>query len=240
MKAERRHELRENDLLHALEGARDYVNQNGARIAVALVAIIGIAAAVSFGIRSRTAEYEDIWRQKNELRFEDVPTGRQSLQTLAALTARTSDDAFVLSALMDQGRHALRLAELVPFPPDLDLNEQARQAFDELRTRFPGNPMAVGVAALGLATVEENLYIHDRDLTHKDSARRYLDSVVQNPALNGMPFQQMAIDRLASLDATFSEVVIVPPSAPPEEAATAPAAAEVDVVVDQPEPDGTP
>jgi hypothetical protein len=76
--------------------------------------------------------------------------------------------------------------------------------------------MAVGLATLGLATVEENEYSLDRDPAHRQRAEELLNSVVENPLLTGMPFQALAVDRLKSLDSVFSEVVFVPPSAPEE------------------------
>jgi hypothetical protein len=216
MKAERRHELRENELLHTLEATREYISENGSRIALTVVVVLVIVAAISFGIRARTAAYEDIWRRKAELSFQDAATGRASLQSLAALTRETGDQAFVLQALIDQGRQAIRLSQEVPNPPDLELNKQAREAFEQLRTRFPDNPLAMGVALLGLATVEENEFAVDKDLVHKDRAKAHLDAVMQTPLLNALPFQQIARDRLAGLNATFSQIVVGPPSAPPE------------------------
>lgn len=228
MKAERRHELRENDLQHALESTRDYLNENGARLGVAAVVVLVIVGAVSFGVRSRSAAYEDFWRQKNQLSFEDVTVGRQSLAKLDDLTRQTSDKAFVLSSLIDQGRQALRMAEQVPFPPDPEFNAHARTTFNDLKSRFPDNPMAQGIAELGLATASENEFVLDKNPAHKEKAKAHLESVVKNPLLNGLPFQQMAVNRLATLDATFSPVIYVPPAPPVEE----PSALEVEPAVD--------
>lgn len=245
MKAERRHELRENDLIHALEAARDYLNENGGRLAVAVIGVLAIVVAVSFGLRSRAAAYEDLWRQKNSLRFEDVEGGRKSLEQLAVLTNRSSDESFVISGLIEQGRQGLRLATMVEAPPDRELNDRAREAFEELRRRFPNNPMAQGVAGLGLATVEENSYALDHDAARKAKAETLLRSIVENPALAGMPFPQMAGDRLQALDEVFTEVITVPAPAVPETAdpaADAPVGtAPVEVVpVEVPPAEGTP
>ena len=215
MKADRRHELKENDLLLALDGARNYLDVHGKQIGLIAVAILVVFGAVSLGLRSRTAALEDIWRRRSDLKFEPVDVGKKSLEALESITKEVSDKEFLLSSLTDQGRQALRLAQQVPFPPDRELNEKARDAFEQLRSRFSDNPLAVGVALSGLATVEENEFVLDGELSHKEKARTYLNAIVGNPKLNALPFQQLALDRLKLLDATFTRVTVEPPPPPP-------------------------
>ena len=111
MKAERRHELRENDLLHALEGRATTSMRTADGSGAGLIALVALVAAVSFGVRSREAAHHDLWRRRAQLNFDDPDKGRQSLKDLAAMTGETSDSSFALSALLDQGRHALRLTQ---------------------------------------------------------------------------------------------------------------------------------
>jgi len=215
MKADRRHELKENDLLLALDGARQYLDVHGKQIGLIAVLILVVFGAVSFGLRSRAATMEDIWRRRNDLKFEPVDVGKKSLEALAGITKEVTDKEFVLASLTDQGRQALRLAQQVPFPPDRELNQKAREAFGQLLLRFSDNPLAVGVALSGLATVEENEFVLDSDLSHKDKARAHLNAIVSNPKLNALPFQQLALDRLKSIDSTFTKVTVEPPPPPP-------------------------
>jgi len=215
MKAERRHELKDNDLLLALDGARNYFDVHGKQIGLIAVAILVVFGAVSFGLRSREAAMEDILRRRNDLKFEPVDVGKKSLEALAGITKEVSDEEFVLSSLTEQGRQALRLTQQVPFPPDRELNQKARDAFEQLRSRFSNNPLALGVALSGLATVEENEFVLDGNLAHKEKARAHLSAIVGNPKLNALPFQQLALDRLKVLDATFTKVTVEPPPPPP-------------------------
>jgi hypothetical protein len=217
MKAERRHELRENDLVHAMEVGRDYLRDNGGRVGVVCLVVIVAAVAISFGVRSQEAAHADIFRRMDGLAFNDVETGRQSLDTLTSLIAESNDEGFALKGLLQQGRQALRLAQEVPFPPDLDLNEQAQSAFQILRTRFPDNPLATGVALNGLATVEENRFAYDEDVSHKEKARGYLTAIVEDASLNGLAFQRIALDRLDALEGTFTVVTLAAPTLTPEE-----------------------
>lgn len=215
MKADRRHELKENDLMLALEGARKYFDVHGKQIGLAAVAILVVLGAVSFGFRARAAAMEDVWRRRNQLLFEPLDVGRKSLEALEGITREVSNKEFVLASLTDQGRQALRLAQQVPFPPDRELNQKAREAFEQLRARFSDNPLANGVALSGLATVEENEFVLDGDLSHKESARALLNAIVGDPRLNALPFQQLALDRLKLIDTTFTKVTVEPPPPPP-------------------------
>ena len=213
MKAERRHELRENELSHALYVAGTYVADRGKRFGVAAVAVVLLLVLVSLAMRSRAAAHEDRWRELSRLTFEDPETARGSLERLIALTRESSDERFLLTVLMDQGLRALRLSQQGPLHPDRDLNDKAQDAFEQLLTRFPSNPLAVGVARCGLATTEENLFVLTGDIVHKERARQHLTAVITNDILNGMPFQRLAIDRRSAIDATFTDVRFALPDA---------------------------
>ena len=217
MKAERRHELRENDLLHAIQVGKDYLRDNSGRVSVVCIVVIVAAAAVSFGIRSRAAAHEDVYRRMDLLSFDSVEAGRESLDSLATMIRESTDDEFILKGRLEQGRQALRLAQEVHFPPDVDLNAEARRAFEGMLARFPDNPLATGIALNGLATVEENEFAYDEDFSHKEKAREHLTAVVGNPLLTGMTFQRIALDRLDTLDETFTTVTMVAPTLTPEE-----------------------
>ena len=126
MKTERRHELKENDLAHALTVAKTYIDENGGRIGLLILIVFGALAVVTFTVRSRAAAIEDVWRRRSELKFDDVVTGKQSLESLKAMTHEVSDDRFVLDSLIDYTRQALRLAQEVPDAPDPELNIMAQ------------------------------------------------------------------------------------------------------------------
>lgn len=206
MKTGRRHELKENDLAHMLEAAQTYLTQRGGRILFTVGAVVVVIAIVSISVRSRAAALEDAWQRKQSLAFEDAEEGKRSLETLDALTKDAADPAFVLTSLIDLGTHALRLAHEVDVPPDPELNEMARNAFTRLLARLGDNPMAFGVAHCGLATVEENAFVLDGNLAHKERARQHLEAVTGNPAVQGLPFHRLALDRQKLLDNVFTVV----------------------------------
>lgn len=223
MKADRRHELKENELAHALESTRDYIDRNGKQISLVLLAIIVIFAAVTFGLRSRAAAVQDVWRQRHELKFDTLENGKKSIDQFDTLVEKAPDDTFAMSALLDQGREALRLSQLEPFPPGKELNERARTSFQKLLDRFKGNALAEGSALTGLATVEENAFSIDGDPAHKTRAREYLTKVTEGAQFSGLPLQRAARDRLANLDSIFVHVEVQPPLAQPTPEPEAPA-----------------
>lgn len=211
MKAQRRHELKENDLSHALLVARDYLDEHGKQIGLAVVVVGAVVIGTALTVRSKGAAIEDHWQRKEELRFTDVEVGRESLAALKNLIQESKDEQFLLESLIDLGQHSLRLAGDVVVPPDQKLNEEARKAFEQLLERFGDKPFASGVAHLGLATVEENAFTLDRKASRKADADRHLSVIIEDPALDGLPFKRIAMDRRAALDVTFVPVVFVEP-----------------------------
>jgi len=215
MKSERRHELRENDLAHTLTVTRDFFEQYSKQITIGAVAILAVFAITSFVLRSRAEAHHDVWRQKNLLSFETPQEGAKGVDRLLELVDETSDRRFVLDGLMEAGRQSLKLAREAPFPPDREMNKRARRSFEELLKRFPRDPLPVGVALGGLATVEENEFLWDYDLSHKEKARGYLSRLSADSMFQSLPFQRTALDRLKSLDSVFQVTVFMPPPPPP-------------------------
>lgn len=237
MDAERRHHLRENDLAHGLTVTRDFFEQHSKQITVVAVTALALFAIGSFVVRSRAESHEDIWRQKHELKFENAQMGLQSVDRLLSLANETSDQRFIMDALTEAGRQALRLAKEAPFPPDRQLNDRARTAFEELMRRFPREPLALGVALTGLATVEENEYVLDHNLAHKEKAKQHLTRLSTEAQFAVLPFQRMGLDRLKNIDNVFQLTEFAPPP-PPEPAAEVEGAVEG---IDKPiEPTPTP
>lgn len=234
MKTERRHELKENDLGHALSVAKNYIDENGGRIGLLILIVFGTLAVITFTVRSRAAAVEDVWRRRSELTFADVEMGKQSLQSLKAMTHEVSDDRFVLDSLIDYTRHALRLAQEVPDAPDPELNNMAQSGFQEILDRFSDNPLARGIALNGLATVEQNSFIIDYSMAHKENARNYLQRLADTKELNATPFHQLALDRIYILDSVFTELQLDSPPLP--ELEITPVVNEDQSAADQPTP----
>ncbi|MCO6436491.1 MAG: hypothetical protein J5J06_05335 [Phycisphaerae bacterium] len=231
MKAERRHELKENDLSHALSVAQEYLSEHGRQIGLAVGAVVVIVIVLTVAMRSRANALETAWKRKGALTFTDPTSGREALSTLKTLADGSSDPTFVLSSLLDIGANALRLAQQVEAPPDAELNLQAQAAYEKMLSRFPSNPIAVGAAHVGLATVAENQFAIDGDMDHKEDARQHLQAVIDAKNLASTPYQLVASDRLAALDRTFTRVRWAEPKPAEEETASAPTAPPADETI---------
>lgn len=217
MKSERRHELKENDLAMLMDRCGVYLQENGGRLALAVVGVLVAIAVVGIVVRSRAAALEDAWQRRRALSFQDLESGRRSLDMLTSLTETTTDRSFVVGALIEVGRQGLDLATKTENHPDPELNEQARTAFTRLLSEFPENPLALGVARCGLASVEENAFALDGDLTHKARAREQLQAILDEPKFASMPFYRMASDRLNAIDGIFTVARFVAAPIVPED-----------------------
>ncbi|MCH8241188.1 MAG: hypothetical protein IH897_01100 [Planctomycetes bacterium] len=217
MKSERRHELKENDLAVLMDRFSAYLQEHGGRLALGVVGVLVAIAVVGIVVRSRAATLEDAWQRRRALSFKDLESGRRSLDMLNSLTETAGDRSFVMGALIDAGRYGLELAAKTENHPDPELNEKARTAFTRLLSEFPENPLAIGAARCGLASVEENAFAMDGDLIHKAKAREQLLAILNKPEFAGMPFYRMATDRLNNIDRIFTVARFVAAPIVPED-----------------------
>ena len=213
MKADRRHELQENELAVAITQARDFLGHNARTISIAIGAVVLVAILASFAVRSRVATREDQWRRFSQLDTKTPEKAREALPTLQALAREASDESFRMTALSELGRSALRLSQESDAPPDRAMLETARDAFDQLRTRFPRSPLAVSAGHLGLATIAEDMFLLTRDENQRTEARRHLTAVIEDPKAATLPVYRLAVDRRNALDATLTLVAFAPPDA---------------------------
>ena len=217
MKADRRHELRENDLEHWLRTAGDYINANGKTVGLLVVAVVAVVGGYLVITGQAEASRIGAWKNMSALTsnesLKDADAVKSSLDQLASLREANTAKDFAMASLITQADVALHQALQVDNPPDPKLNALARSAFEELLQRY-GNrvPLAFGAAHCGLATVEENEFAIDGDMSHKQAADEHLKKVVNHTALNVTPLNGIAIDRRARLDETFKKVTFAPPA----------------------------
>ena len=215
MKAERRHELKENDLIHFLTTTMEAAKQRSQTIGVIVVAIAAVAVVGTWTISSRSRAKVDDWSSKAALTYPNPQDGLLGLESLVSLRRGSSDETFVLDCLVDQGAIALDLAGRASPAPDPKLNAMAKDAFDELLSRFGEQFIAAGVGHSGLATVAENDFAIDQNPAHKETARRHLKNITENAAMfSGTPFMDNALARLNDLDHVFTPVIFAPPAPP--------------------------
>ncbi|MCC7291302.1 MAG: hypothetical protein IT449_04465 [Phycisphaerales bacterium] len=219
MKAERRHELKENDLVHALHDLRAYTQSHGQRLLLTGGGIVVIILLVWFIIRSSSQATMRDWARYTEIASTVETTGWSTgLNDLLDLGGKTKDSALAIRILGQCGQEGLRLA--IEAKDDAEakaFTDQAEQAFTLLRDQYGGTrALARGVAICGLATVAENRFALTGDAAQKDVAKRYLEQVANDPELNATPMKNQAITRLTTLDEVFKPVTFAPPLPKPE------------------------
>ncbi len=211
MKTERRHELQENELALSLAKAREFIGQNSRTLTIGLAVVAGVFILGNFAVRSRAASREDQWRRLGQLTFSDPTKVFESIAALRVLSEEAGDDAFRMTSLFELGMQSLIASQKSEAPPDRKLLETARGAYEKLIGTFPNSPLALGTARLGLATIEEDMYLLTRDAAHKSRAREHLTSVVDDTRMASLPLYRLALDRRNALDTTLTLVAFAPP-----------------------------
>ncbi len=237
MKAERRHELKENELLHIIEQSKEFFNKYGTHILLGVVGVCAVALAMSWNSSARIQAVNEAYFDLDELRselsrsgFEEVSLDESAkarppaeiLREIGGLAAGSSDDKFQQRAYLEQGHSALSLSTRHGTEVNEKLLKIARSAFEKLAKIAKNRDEVAAMAHLGLATVEENEFVIDGNPAHKTKAREHFEAVIAMKSLSNTPLMNIATSRLGRIDSTFTKVEFAPPL-PKEESADLPA-----------------
>ena len=224
MKTERRQELRTNDLgaflLDVNDWTRKYIGRIGACAVVGLVALL----MMRYHERSQLQSRESAILAMSGLSFGPAETDA-SFETLDGLIRDSKDPDVRMTALVRNGGAALNavMGSDGFKPQHLD---RAEKAYLELVEAYPDRMPVVGMAMSALATIAENRFVADEDLSHKEVARGYLTELQNGARFKGTPFQVDAAERLLHLDEVFQVIALAEPLAPAAAEPLAPAAEE--------------
>jgi hypothetical protein len=224
MKAERRQELRTNELAQMLEQARQVMRTWGSYIVGGVVVVVLVIAFVAYRAAAADQALSDAWQNLREMQGKyfftqtsekrtdaEIATGFEGLQRVAD-AAKTPDLAF--EALANQAQIAMQLSGMTPGGVDANYLDRAEQAYNALKIRMPDNPLAVALALDGAARIEADRFVLDADPAHKDKARRFLEQLRDDPRFAHTPFQTAALAHLNRLDDMFREVKLAPAPVP--------------------------
>jgi hypothetical protein len=210
MKTTRRQELKSNELAQFLEDAREFFRTYGNYVVGAVAVVALVLLGYVYMTRSAAQSLADATQQMRSLPLDTDQDVRDSVAKLRQLAAENQDEDFIMGALRWRAGRAMDRAHAADDgTPSREFLDMARAAFNEVLERHPDRTLDVGGALIGLATIEEDLFILDDDLAHKEAARRFLEQIRDNQDLNGTPFQTIALDRLNALDETFVQVVMI-------------------------------
>lgn len=210
MKTTRRQELKTNELLETLRDARDFFDRHGNYVVGAVVVAAVAVLVYVYKDRSASQTLANARQEMRALPFTTDDEVRSSVAALERLAGESKNDGFIRETLRRRAALAISRADAADDgTPSAEFLEMARSAYQTVLERYPNRVLDYGAALTGLATIEEDLFILDQDLSHKEKARQYLELVRDNEALNGMPFQSIALERLNALDQTFVQVAMV-------------------------------
>lgn len=214
MKTERRHELRTNDLSAFLLDTQEWAKKHATALGTVSVVAVVVVLSVAMVSRSRDSSMDAAWETMRTLSFT-LEDAEASFITLDGLISEAKDRDFKMKALLNKATRSMNMALLQAegFQPEyLDWAEEAYHALlDGYADRMPVAATALG----GLATIEENRFVTDGDLSHRDTARAFLERLQNQAEFKGTPFQTNAARRLQTLDETFQTITMVEPPPPP-------------------------
>ncbi|GJM26683.1 MAG: hypothetical protein DHS20C16_30980 [Phycisphaerae bacterium] len=247
MKSTRRHELKSNDLAHALEQlGSSFKSWGGYVIGGMAVVFVGVVIFTYMKSARETAQDEAFVQLQKELSpgLAGIPKTNdellRSISRIADLGEQSSDAKFKIDAIMKRADLALNAAVFGQGGIDLALLKEAKSAFEEIVRDHRNLPIHYGRALFGLYQVEANGFAVDGDPARKEAAEGYLEQLRDDSRLAGVPFQTIAIDRLNELDGIFVDVKFPKQPGSAVQAIVSPSQPSSTVTIGTPKAEGTP
>jgi hypothetical protein len=200
MKAEERHELKENDLKTWLQyGFPIWIKNNGSYVLLALaLALLGFQLWRWYE-RKQVAEAQAAWA---ELAATDAPGVENKAMKLQGIIDQYQSRPIKALALRALGNSYLDIVaagatDEGPTATTIDKQDalnRAQAAFDRILKEFPEQTLAVGSAKIGLALIAENR-------GEWDSAKKQYEAIADKAGpFGGTAFAVDATNRLAQVD----------------------------------------
>jgi predicted negative regulator of RcsB-dependent stress response len=222
MKAQRRHDLRENLLASEIGKVADFLKKNGSYLAtgVLVVAVAVFAVVILRGrAEAKEAGVRLQWDRVQQAKYAPEFDRSQLVKELTDLTEQTTDKRLAALAAVELGDEFSRR---ILASNDVDRTELAKKAEYWYRwaiSKFVEEDLAVGKAHLGLATLHETAGQFDQAATE-------LQAVTKMTQLQGQPVMLLArieLQRLADLKQPVRMATTLPASQPAAGATTVPA-----------------
>ena len=261
MKTQRRQELKANDLSVYLQQVSEYFNKHAGMITIVSIGVIALVAAVVFANRTAVQHREDAWEALNSAAIASRTPGSEiatwQIEMIASWEAIVDDYGdtevaplaryqivqFCLRQFLESGTGEQRGSLL----------DTAEKHCKSILNSAGSNTSLKATAINALSAVEQNRYVLDGDLAHKEKAKNHLERIRNGPEFVGTAFQDDVLTRLNEFDRLWHPLVLLdppvdppvdPPAEPkpaaepaePEDAATPPA----DPAVDPPVGAGSP
>lgn len=211
MKAERRQELRTNDLAQQIDQTVSYVKENSTRLAAIVLGVAVLFAGYFWYTSSRQNRVEDAWDKlatapgatdaASQIRvFQEVANEGVTPALTIAAWLRVGDTA--VSMILDPTRTGAGAATTEDWP------RIAREAFEKVASLAGDDLTGMGRAIMGLGWVAEST-------GDFETARRQYRRLADDERFAGTPFESQAKLRLEGLDRWSTPITFPPPPPPP-------------------------
>jgi len=239
MKTQRRQELKANDLSVYLQQISEYFNKHAGIITVVSIGVIALLAAAVFANRTAVRHREYAWEAFNSAAQagripgperatwqNEIIAGWEAIvddygDTDVAPLARYQIIQFCLGQFLE--------SETGPTRGSGDMRGQlldtAEKHCNSTLNSAGSNTTLKATALNALSAIEQNRYVLDGDLAHKETAKSYLERIRNGREFVGTAFQDDVLARLNEFDSLWHPLILLDPPPEPEPIAV-PAAPE--------------
>lgn len=232
MKTQRRQELKANDLSVYLQQISEYFNKHAGLITVVSIGVIAVLAAVVFANRTAVQHREYAWEAYNSAALASRTPGpeketwqKETIATWEAVVDDYGDTDVAPLARYQIIQFCLRqFLESESGDMRGQLLDTAEKYGNSILNSAGSNTTLKATALNALSAIEQNRYVLDGDLAHKETAKSYLERIRNGPEFVGTAFQDDVLTRLNEFDSLWHPLVLVdPPADPPADPAAEPA-----------------
>lgn len=225
MKTQRRQDLKTNELSVYITQLSEFVAQHAVAIIVSGVVLLGAVGAVVYANHTTALNRQLSWQAyRDALQASQIPDPenddwvRDVVTQWQAVVVDYGDVAVSPQASWQLVDFCLR--QFISADDEklkAELLDSAERSCRTIIERYPQNTSLRAAALNGLAAVEQNRYVLDGDLAHKDRSRAYLEQIRNGKEFLSTPFQTAVLDRLNDFDRMWQPLVLVepPPAAEP-------------------------
>ncbi len=231
MKTQRRQELKANDLSVYLQQVSEYFNKHAGMITIVSIGVIAVVAAAVFANRTAVQHREYAWEAFNSAASASRTPGpeiatwqKEMIAGWEAIVDNYGDTDVAPLARYQIIQFCLRqFLESETGDMRGQLLDTAEKHCNSTLNSAGSNTTLKATALNALSAIEQNRYVLDGDLAHKETAKSYLERIRNDPEFVGTAFQDDVLTRLNEFDRLWHPLVLVDP---PAEAATEPATLE--------------
>lgn len=221
MRAERRQELKTNELAEQIEQVKAFAREHRATIAIVIAGAVIVFGGATWYTNNLQTRRSEAWN-----RFRDVgkpvgvgaepPDAATRIDHYTDIANEKTEPALTLAAWLavgDVARNQVLNPPIAGTTESRDWRGIAERAYQKVLDDFPKKTPAVGAAMMALGALAE-------DVPDMETARKWYNRIIEDPRFENTPFVASAKFRLEHLEEWSLPVVFAPPiigPIPPEE-----------------------